>query len=293
MRVSICAHDIIWGMNRLALLYHPHKERALELAQMWEQEILARGAPAPVVVNAWDEIQVEQICSQVDLMLTLGGDGTLLRAARIGASCRVPAIGVKLGHVGFLSGLRPEAFSENLGRLLKGEYWIEERTMIQSIWKRGAQVMGVDEAINDIVVSRGKLARVIRIEASIDGEVLHQFALDGAIVSTATGSTAYSLAAGGPILAPSVRTMLLTLISPYLSPIRSLVLPDGARVSLQVQSPYTPILTIDGQSDYELEDGDIVETETSPQVARFARLEAKTYFYRTLVNRLRESDDGM
>jgi NAD+ kinase len=280
-------------MNRIALLFHPHKDRARELADEWQKEILARGAPEPIVTSAWDEDQVEHICHRVDLILTLGGDGTLLRAARVGAPCGVAAIGVKLGHVGFLSGLRPEAFLQNLDRLLYGEYWVEERTIIQAQWRRGEQVMGVYDAINDIVVSRGKLARVIRIEAAIDGEVLQQFALDGAIVATATGSTAYSLAAGGPILAPSVRTMLLTLISPYLSPIRSLVLPEGARVRLKVQSPHTPILTIDGQSDYELEDGDVVECETSPHRARFARLEAKTYFYRTLVNRLRESDDGM
>ncbi len=287
------AHDIIHCMNRIALLFHPHKDRARELADEWQKEILARGAPEPIVTSAWDEDQVEHICHRVDLILTLGGDGTLLRAARVGAPCGVAAIGVKLGHVGFLSGLRPEAFLQNLDRLLYGEYWVEERTIIQAQWRRGEQVMGVYDAINDIVVSRGKLARVIRIEAAIDGEVLQQFALDGAIVATATGSTAYSLAAGGPILAPSVRTMLLTLISPYLSPIRSLVLPEGARVRLKVQSPHTPILTIDGQSDYELEDGDVVECETSPHRARFARLEAKTYFYRTLVNRLRESDDGM
>ncbi len=278
-------------MNRLALLFHPHKDRARELAHEWQREIVARGAPEPVSISAWDEEQVEMVCRQVDLILTLGGDGTLLRAARIGALHGVPAIGVKLGHVGFLSGLRPEAFLQNLPRLLDGAYWIEERMMVRARWLRGDQVMGMHEAINDVVVSRGKLARVIRIEAVIDGEVLQMFALDGAIVATATGSTAYSLAAGGPILAPTVRTMLLTLISPYLSPIRSLVLPEGARVQLRVQSPYTPILTIDGQMDYELEDGDVVETEASPHLARFARLEAKTYFYHTLVNRLRESED--
>jgi len=288
----MAAHDIICAMNRLALLYHPHKERARELAYAWQQEILTRGAPEPIVTSAWDEDQVAQICQHVDLVLTLGGDGTLLRAARVGARYGVAVIGVKLGHVGFLSGLRPEAFSQNLERLLRGEYWIEERTMIQAQWRRDARVLGSFDAINEIVVSRGKLARVIRIEASIDDEVLQQFALDGAIVATATGSTAYSLAAGGPILAPSVRTMLLTLISPYLSPIRSLVLSEGARVALRVQASQTPILTIDGQTDYELEDGDVVECETSPRPARLARLEAKTYFYRTLVNRLRESDDG-
>lgn len=279
-------------MNRLALLYHPHKEIAHELAMDWSKEIVAAGAPRPMVANAWEESSLEDICSAADLILTLGGDGTLLRAARVAAPCGVPVMGVKLGTVGFLSGLLPETFSENLPRLLSGKYWIEERIMVQARWLRGEQEIGIYEAINDVVVSRGKLARVIRIETMIDGEVLQLFAADGAIISTATGSTAYSLAAGGPILAPTVRTMLLTLISPYLSPINSLVLPEGATVSLRVHSQNQPILTIDGQTDHELQDGDVVETKASLRTAHFARLEAKTYFYRTLVNRLRESDDG-
>lgn len=279
-------------MNRLALLYHPHKEIAHELAADWSKQIVAAGAPKPMVANAWEESALEDICSKADLILTLGGDGTLLRAARVAAPCGVPVMGVKLGTVGFLSGLLPEAFSENLPRLLNSDYWIEERIMVQARWLRGQQEIGIYEAINDVVVSRGKLARVIRLETMIDGEVLQLFAADGAIISTATGSTAYSLAAGGPILAPTVRTMLLTLISPYLSPINSLVLPEGATVSLRVHSQNQPILTIDGQTDHELQDGDVVETKTSVRTARFARLEAKTYFYRTLVDRLRERDDG-
>lgn len=279
-------------MNRLALLYHPHKEIARELAEQWRAQILAHDAPDPVIENAWDEERVSRVCRNVDLILTLGGDGTLLRAARIGAPCGIPVIGVKLGTVGFLSGMRPETFAENLERLLNSDYWIEERMMVQARWMRGEREMGVFDAINDVVVSRGKLARVIRIETGIDGETLHTFAADGAILSTATGSTAYSLAAGGPILAPTVRTMLMTLISPYLSPINSLVLPEGSQVSMHVHSQNNPILTIDGQADYELQDGDVVETKASPNPARFARLEARGYFYRTLVNRLRESDDG-
>lgn len=277
-------------MQRIGLLYHPHKERAHELALEWREEILARGAPPPLVESAWEEEGVSRVCEEVDLILTLGGDGTLLRAARHAATCGVPALGVKLGHVGFLSGLRPENVPSRLDQLLRGDYWIEERMMVHARWLRAGKEKGSYDAINDVVVSRGKLARVIRIEAAIDGEILAQFALDGAIIATATGSTAYSLAAGGPILAPTVRTMLLTLISPYLSPIHSLVLPEGARVSLKVNTNYAPILTIDGQVDIELRDEDVVETAASPIPARFARLEAKTYFYHSLLNRLRESD---
>ncbi len=275
-------------MQRIGLLYHPYKERAVELAREWRDEIAARGAPTPLVASAWDERETHNICEHVDLIITLGGDGTLLRAVRIGAPCGVPAIGAKLGHVGFLSGIKPDEFDRAIVPLLHGDYFVEERMMVLSHLIRDGKRKGTYEAINDVVVSRGRLARVIRVHIEIDGESLDEFAVDGVIVATATGSTAYSLAAGGPILAPTVRTLLMTLISPYLSPIHSLVLPEGSHVSLKVNSPLTPMLTVDGQYDIELEDGDIVETEASPNVARFARLEKHTSFYRTLIQRLRE-----
>ncbi len=275
-------------MQRIGLLYHPYKERAMEYARQWRQEIIARGAPAPLYASAWDEHEVSDICGQVDLIVTLGGDGTLLRAVRIGAPCGVPAIGAKLGHVGFLSGFRPEDFPKVIDLLLNGKYWVEERMMVESHLIRQGGHVGTYQAVNDVVVARGKLARVIRLNISVDGESLDNFAVDGAILATATGSTAYSLAAGGPILAPTVRTLLLTLISPYLSPIHSLVLPEGARISLKLTAALPAMLTIDGQYDIELEDGDVLETAASPQAARFARLEGHDGFYRTLIHRLKE-----
>lgn len=278
-------------MKRLALLYHPHKERALRLARQWNDEIIARGAPPPLVASAWDEARAAQACEQVELILTLGGDGTLLRAVRIAAPCGVPAIGVKLGHVGFLSGLDPAHFSEKIDLLLQGNYSVEQRVMVRATWQRRGETLGTYDGINDVVVSRGKLARVIRVEALIDGERLGEFAADGAIVATATGSTAYSLAAGGPILAPDVHMLLLTFISPYLSPIHALVMPAGARLALTVHSPHTPILTIDGYHDVDLQDGDTVVAEASPHKAHFARLEPRTHFYQTLLDRLREDGE--
>ncbi|MGE5139452.1 MAG: NAD(+)/NADH kinase [Rudaea sp.] len=275
-------------MQRIGLLYHPFKQRAAELAKKWHDEIVALGAPPPLIASAWDEQRMTEVCGEVDLIITLGGDGTLLRAVRIGAPCGVPAIGAKLGHVGFLSGFPPEEFPEVIGRLIEGQYWVEERMMVQSHLIRGDEFLGSYEAVNDVVVSRGRLARVIRIEIIIDGESLDNFAVDGAIVATATGSTAYSLAAGGPILAPSVRTLLLTLISPYLSPIHSLVLPEGSRVAIKVRTAVPAMLTVDGQYDIEIEDGDLVETAASETVARFARLQGSAHFYHTLINRLRE-----
>ena len=266
-------------MQRLGLLYHPHKERAHELALEWREEILARGAPPPLVESAWEEEGVSRVCGEVDLILTLGGDGTLLRVCSpCGNLWRSDAwrqAGTRRVSFGVAPGKRAKQTGPALARRLLDRRTDDGARALAEIWKREGERY---DAINDVVVSRGKLARVIRIEAAIDGEILAQFALDGAIVATATGSTAYSLAAGGPILAPTVRTMLLTLISPYLSPIHSLVLPEGARVSLKVNTNYAPILTIDGQVDIELRDGDVVETAASPIPARFARLGGEDLF---------------
>jgi NAD+ kinase len=278
-------------MKRIGLLYHPYKEMALRLAGEWQDEIIARGAPAPLVASAWDERASSEICGQVDLLITLGGDGTLMRAARIAAPCGVPSIGVKLGHVGFLSAFKPEDFTGCIDRLLEGQYRVEERMMVSASLIRKGECKGTYEGVNDVVVSRGRLARVIRIEVSIDGELLDHFAVDGAIVATATGSTAYSLAVGGPILAPTVRTLLLSLISPYLSPIHSLVLPEGARVAMRMNSPLSGMLTVDGQFDIEVIEGDTVETGAGANVARFAHLAKESHFYETLIDRLRTNGD--
>lgn len=278
-------------MKRVGLLYHPYKERALVLAREWREQIIARGAPAPIVSSAWDEETSSMLCGEVDLLVTLGGDGTLLRAARIASPCGVPAIGVKLGHVGFLSAFKPEEFGGLLDRLLAGEYWVEDRMMVRARLIHNGVEKAIHEGVNDVVVSRGRLARVIRAEISIDGELLDHIAADGAIVATATGSTAYSLAVGGPILAPTVRTLLLTLISPYLSPIHSLVLPEGASVAIRMTSTLPAMMTVDGQIDMEVAEGDTVVTEASPNVAKFAHLAPKSHFYETLLGRLRSNGD--
>lgn len=278
-------------MKRIGLLYHPYKPKALSLAHEWQKEIVARGAPSPLLASAWDERTAGDICGEVDLLVTLGGDGTLLRSARIASPCGVPSIGVKLGHVGFLSAFKPEEFATYIDQLLAGKYWVEDRMMVRARLICEGERKGNYEGVNDVVLSRGRLARVIRIEISIDGELLGHFAVDGAIVATATGSTAYSLAVGGPILAPTVRTLLLSLISPYLSPIHSLVLPEGVRVSFRMTSPLPAMLTVDGQFDIEVEEGNVVETEASPNVAKFAHLYETSHFYETLLSRLRENGE--
>jgi NAD+ kinase len=272
-------------MKHFLLLHHPKLPHSLGLAQEWSAQFEKLGARASII-SAWDETAIAQVLPAVDLAITLGGDGTILRAARLCAPSRVPILGVNLGRVGFLSEISPDEFDAR--RVLDSAFWIEDRTMLHATFSRGGVTRGEYEALNDVVVGRGKLARVIRLAVSIDGDYLTTFVADGAIVATATGSSAYVFAAGGPILAPEVKTVVLVPIAPYLSQIKSLVLPEGSRVLLQLEADHRSILTIDGQIDIELESGDEILVQASAHVARFARFQAHTYFYRTLVERLRE-----
>jgi NAD+ kinase len=272
-------------MNHFLLLHHPKLPHSLVLAQEWSAQFRALGARA-TIVSGWDEAGISQHLSDVDLAITLGGDGTILRAARLCASVRVPILGINLGRVGFLSELHPEEF--NARALIDATYWVEERAMLRATFSRGGTALGTFEALNDVVVGRGKLARVIRLETCIDGDYMTTYVADGAIVATATGSTAYVFAAGGPILAPEVKTLVLVPIAPYLSQVKSLVLPEGSHVLMRLDTDHRSILTIDGQIDIELENGDEILVEASENVARFARFQPRTYFYRTLVERLRE-----
>jgi NAD+ kinase len=272
-------------MKSFLLLHHPKLPRSLTLAQQWARELEQLGARA-LLLSAWDEGAIRRDAPDATLAITLGGDGTILRAARACASANLPILGINLGRVGFLSEMPPERFDARA--VVETKYWIEERAMLHTVWSRDNKPRGQAEALNDVVVGRGKLARVIRLATYIDGDYLKTFVSDGAIVATATGSTAYVFATGGPILAPEVRTLVLVPIAPYLSQLKSLVLPEGSRVLFRLETDHDAILTVDGQIDVELQNGDEVLVQASKNIARFARFQARTYFYGTLVDRLRE-----
>jgi NAD+ kinase len=273
------------AMKNFLLLHHPKLPHSRELAQQWANQFAQLDARA-TIISAWDEAEIIRQSTNAQLAITLGGDGTLLRAARACAPARVPILGVNFGRVGFMSEWSPNQFDARA--LIDGAYWIEERMMLHARCTRDEKSMGEFEALNDVVVGRGKLARVIRLATCIDGDYLKTFVADGAIVATATGSTAYVFACGGPILAPDVKTLVLMPIAPYLSQLKSLVLPEGSRVLFRLETDHNAILTIDGQIDIELQNGDEILVQASQHVARFARFQPRTYFYSTLVDRLRE-----
>jgi NAD+ kinase len=243
------------------------------------------------LASTWDEPRVRDQAEFLDLALVLGGDGSTLRTARMVAPQGVPIVGLNMGRLGFLSELTPDDWRVKLPRILAGDFWTEERMMLRAEAQRRGITFGEYEALNDVVVSRGSLARMIRAHTHIDGGHLVTYAADGVIVATPTGSTAYALAVGGPILPPELHNILLIPIAPHLSMERAIILSEGAIVELRISTDHEAILTVDGQFALALADGDRVVVRASPHKACFARVQERTYFYKTLMARLRPGMD--
>lgn len=266
-------------MKRIGILYHPLREKARELAEKLEQ-VLSSSDVRSWRCSAWDEDKARPRVAGTELVLSIGGDGTILRVARMVAPFSVPILGVNLGKLGFITEIDAEEALTHLPDLLKGAGWIEERAMLE------AQVADRNfHALNDVVL-HSVAVRLVNIEAKIDEAALTTYRADGVIVATATGSTSYSLASGGPILHPQSKEMVLQPICCHLGLSHALVLPPQSVVDLRVLRRDKVVLSIDGQVEVPLVDGQSVTVKLSRHVARFLRIHEATYFYSSLWQRL-------
>ncbi len=272
------------AMNTVGVLYNPRMAAARSLAD--EVAAWAERRGVMVQVCTPDEAAAVIRWDESDILVTLGGDGSILRAARAAAPYGTPILGVNLGRVGFLTEATPENWPSVLARVLVGDYWLEERMMLRVTARSGGAATPPADALNDVVVGRGARARVVHLHVAVDGGRLATYIADGLVVATPTGSTAYALAAGGPVLPPQLRNILLVPVAPHLSMERPIVLAEGVTVRISVGGGRPAVLTVDGEVYAELSDGDEVIVEASPHVARFVRVQEKTYFYKTLVARL-------
>jgi len=273
------------AFKRIGILFHPKLPASLPLGEEIEDFLRGRGL-SPWLGSAWDEDEVRSEVGSLDLLITLGGDGTVLRAARMASQTGVPILAIKVGRLGFLSEFEPAVWRERLPAILDGGFWMEERMMLHAEVQRGGDLLDSFEALNEVVVSRGALARMVRLATHIDGGYMTTYAADGVIVATPTGSTAYALAVGGPILPPELKNILVIPIAPHLSLDRAIVLSQGASVRIEVSTDHRAMLTVDGQFEVGVLDGDNVLVKASPNVARFVRTRERTYFYRSLMKRL-------
>jgi len=255
-------------------------EAAHTLAEELRQFLISEGLSV-WLCSAWEGEKARAQVNHTDLLLTVGGDGTILRAAHIAVLSQTPITGINLGKLGFMTELSADEALAKLPALLSGQGWIDERDMLEaelSPSDQGQEATGVFYALNDVVVARGAIARVVYIEARVDDELLSTYKADGVVVATATGSTGYSLAAGGPILHPQSKEFILLPILPHLSSAYPMVLPSTAVVKLHVSTAHEATLSIDGHINIPLNSGAIITVKHSSATARFLRIHPSNFY---------------
>ena len=229
------------------------------------------------------------------LVITVGGDGTILRAAQLTAPNQIPVVGINMGRLGFMTELQVHEALEKLPIYLDSETRVEERFMIQAtLFKAngGSKGIGTYHALNDVVLARGAVSRVVTITGYIDGAQLTTFRADAVILSTATGSTGYNLAVGGPILDIASDSLVLKPVAAHMGLTAALVLAPEVEVELSLEGYQEATLSIDGYVDYPMEPGDKVMVKQSPYRARFLRVNPPNHYYATLTRRLGVSIRG-
>jgi len=233
----------------------------------------------PLLGSHLNSVEREDIPAHVEMMIVLGGDGTLLSVARLVGDRGVPILGVNLGGLGFLTEITLEELYRVLERVIQGEFVTDERVVLHAAVIRRGERMAEFIVLNDAVINKGALARIIDLETTINGEYLTTFKSDGLIISTPTGSTAYNLSAGGPIVYPSLHCIIITPICPHTLTNRPIVIPDHVEVRAVLKSRQQEvILTLDGQQGFSLEFEDIVEVRKAEDRILLIKSPYRHYF---------------
>lgn len=274
------------------LLYNPRIPASKTLAHALVPLIEVAGHPVIVGVSDKTELLLSQ-GNPAGLLITLGGDGTILRVARAAAyhspAGTPPLLAIDFGTVGFLTELPPDVAEEGVRRVLNGDFWLEDRHFLRAHISRNGETVTDKIALNDVVLARGDGPHAIRLVLSIDGAETARYTADGMIVASPTGSTAYALAAGGPVIHPTMNVMLAIPVAAHLAVARGFVVPADGTITLTASAYRTTVVTLDGQVTIPYATGDLLTVTTSPLTARFVRLGAPNYFYTTLQERLKRN----
>jgi len=273
-------------IQRVGIIANPEKPRCRALVKRAAQAL--RAAKRTVVCDP-DTLSiapgvcpkaasVQDLARECDLLLVVGGDGTMLRVAREIAGSNTPILGINAGNLGFLTSIRPDALADSLTEVVRGHFTIEERALLEATVKLDSG-SSLQIALNDFVLSRGITSRLIELEVSVNGELLTRYRCDGFIASSPTGSTAYSLAAGGAIVSPDTEALTLTPICPHTLSIRPVVVSLQSTVCVRlVSSRLNAILAADGQQQTELSPGNTVTIRRSARSVKSLRLKGGTFF---------------
>lgn len=239
----------------------------LKTALKKEQKIQKSGFTSKAIQQGVLIVPKKTLPEKVDLMVVLGGDGTFVSIARLMSKKSVPIMGINMGQLGFLTEVRHQEAFRVMDQILRKHEWvISNRSLLEIVVRRKGKVVFKGPVVNDAVIAKGAIARIIGVDITVDGHWVNQVRADGIIVSTPTGSTAYSMAAGGPILKPGIPALIITPICPHSLTQRPLVLPNQSKIELQVSySPDNVVLTLDGQESITIKKDDVIS------VCRFAK----------------------
>jgi NAD+ kinase len=274
-------------LKTIGITINKSKPKALQVAEELISLLKQKGAAVYLEPEIAIELKqpdwglpLNQFWTKVELVFVLGGDGTLLGVARQLAEHRLPILGFNVGQLGFLSEAEPEDLSMAVDRVLAGDYFVEERLMLEAEVVRNGRVVEKGIALNDVGVAKGSFGRMITCTTYMDGMMLGTYSGDGLIVSTPTGSTAYSLSCGGPIVHPSIQqVLLLTPICPHTLTSRPMVLPAEGVLEIRVSAVHREMgMTIDGQVGYCLKEGDIVRVKRSPFPTLLIKWQERSFF---------------
>ncbi|MBM3137765.1 MAG: NAD(+)/NADH kinase [Chloroflexi bacterium] len=280
-------------LNKIGIAYNSQIAESKPLSGRISNFLESTGAEIMVCCPIQEKTLRKCIAEKVlGALIVIGGDGTMLRASHICAATGIPIVGINLGMFGFLMELQPDDWDEFLPRLLTGDYRVEMRMLMQAEHIRKDVVLNSSLVVNEVVVCRGQHVRPVRLEAEVDGSHMASYVADGLIASTPTGSTAYALAAGGAILPPELRNIIIVPVAPHLSPDQSIILSEGAVVSIRVNTTHQAVFSVDGHLPVLMEDGDCVQVKSSDLNARYIRFRGPGYFYRTL-NRYLEQNPSL
>ncbi len=270
-------------LQRIVVLAYPGTQDGPEQANSIAAFLRHSGVAEVVSGSFLDRPVLQRVeAGEFELIVALGGDGTMLRAGHLSAPLGIPLLGINLGRFGFLTEIQKGEWQSGLSRLVKGEYRIEERMLLRAEHVRRDQVLGSWLVINEVVLCRGQIVRPIRVKACINGYTLTNYVADGVIAATATGSTAYALAAGGPIMPPDLRNILIIPVAAHLTMDRAIILSEGSRVAFTTYTDHEAVMSIDGHPPLPLLEEDEVRVEASDLPVRFVRFQDPGYFYRNI-----------
>jgi NAD+ kinase len=279
------------SIKRIGIVLKPHQHDALKTIcdlTLWlsERQIEVVGGPDVERERvehqtgcAVKEVPAEKLAASVDLILVLGGDGTMIATARMIEDLEVPVLGINYGGLGYLTEFRIEELYSALGSILDGNYRLDKRVMLRTLHQRGDEVINRNRVLNDVVINKSALARIIEIDVYLNDQFVNSFRADGLIVSTPTGSTAYNLSAGGPVIFPSMNAIVITPICPFTLSNRPIVVPDDAVIELRLKTDQEDVaLTLDGQVGFPLKIGDRVVIQKSRTTFNLIQPSNRNYF---------------